>query len=64
MHWLLVYLVWMVYIVMVMGIVEAAADRTQDLRGARIALVVGAVLGVVLSVGILWFGPADPFGPY
>lgn len=61
MHWLWIYIVWMVYAVMVMGILETASDRTQNTRGAGTALVLGAVLGVILSVTILWFGPIDPF---
>ncbi len=51
----------MVYILLAMGVLEAASDRTQDLRGARTALVVGAVLGATLTLAILWFGPIDPF---
>ncbi len=51
----------MVYILLAMGVLEAASDRTQDLRGARTALVVGAVLGAALTLAILWFGPIDPF---
>ena len=46
-----------------MGVLEAASDRTQDLRGAKTALVGGAILGLVLSFVILWFGPTDPFAP-
>jgi multisubunit Na+/H+ antiporter MnhB subunit len=51
----------MVYILLAMGVLEAASDRTQNLRGARTALAVGAVLGVALTLAILWFGPIDPF---
>lgn len=61
MHWLFIYIVWMVYILLAMGVLEAASDRTQDLRGARTALVVGAVLGAGLTLTILWSGPIDPF---
>jgi multisubunit Na+/H+ antiporter MnhB subunit len=61
MHWLFIYIVWMVYILLAMGVLEAASDRTQDLRGARTALVVGAVLGAGLTLTTLWFGPIDPF---
>ncbi len=61
MHWLFIYIVWMVYILLAMGVLEAASDRTQDLAGARTALVVGAILGAALSLTILWFGPIDPF---
>jgi hypothetical protein len=64
MHWLFIYIVWMIYALLAMGVLETAADRTQDLRGAKTALVAGAVIGVVLSAVILWFGPIDPFGPY
>lgn len=63
MHWLFIYLVWMVYALLVMGVLEAASDRTQQMRGARTALVGGAILGLVLSVVILWLGPIDPFAP-
>jgi multisubunit Na+/H+ antiporter MnhB subunit len=61
MHWLFIYIVWMVYTLLAMGVLEAASDRTQDLRGARSALIVGAVLGAALTLAILWFGPIDPF---
>lgn len=64
MHWLWIYIVWMVYALLVMGVLEAASDRTQNMRGARTAIVAGAVLGLVLSFVILWFGPIDPFAPY
>ena len=63
MHWLFIYLVWMLYILLVMGVLEAASDRTDDLRGAGTALVSGAVLGLILTVLILWLGPLDPFAP-
>ncbi len=61
MHWLFIYIVWMVYILLAMGVLEAASDRTQDLRGAGTALVVGAAIGAALTLAILWFGPIDPF---
>jgi multisubunit Na+/H+ antiporter MnhB subunit len=61
MHWLFIYIVWMVYTLLAMGVLEAASDRTQDLRGARSALIVGAVLVAALTLAILWFGPIDPF---
>ena len=64
MHWLWVYIVWMVYALLVMGILEAAADRTQNMRGAGTALITGAILGAVLTLVILWFGPVDPFATY
>ena len=64
-HWLFVYIVWMVYAVLVMGILETAADRQEDeLRGSGRALIIGAVIGLILSITILWFGPTDPFAPY
>ena len=63
MHWLLIYIVWMVYALLCMGVLEAASDRTEDLRGAKTALWVGAGIGVILSVLILWLGPTDPFAP-
>lgn len=63
MHWLLVYLVWMVYALLCMGVLEAASDRTQDMRGAKRALWIGALVGVGLTITILWFGPTDPFAP-
>jgi multisubunit Na+/H+ antiporter MnhB subunit len=58
---LFIYIVWMVYILLAMGVLEAASDRTQNLRGARTALVVGATIGAALTLTILWFGPIDPF---
>ena len=61
MHWLFIYIVWMVYALLAMGVLEAASDGTQDLRGAKTALIAGAVLGLLLSLVILWFGPVDPF---
>jgi len=64
MHWLFIYIVWMVYALLAMGILEAASDRTQNLRGAGKALTIGAIIGVLISTAILWFGPTDPFGPY
>ena len=57
MHWLAIYGIWMLYALLCMGIVEAASDRTQDLRGAKAALWIGAGIGVSLSALILWFGP-------
>jgi hypothetical protein len=51
----------MVYILLAMGVLEAASDRTQNLHGARAALVAGALFGAALTLAILWFGPIDPF---
>ena len=47
MHWLFIYIVWMVYALLAMGILEAASDRTQNLRGAGKALTIGAIIGGV-----------------
>ena len=46
---------------LIMGVWNAAADRTHNLRGAKTALIGGALGAVTLSIGILWFGPLDPF---
>ena len=55
-------MVWMVYAILAMGILEAYSERDERLvRGANTALVVGAVIGVILTIVILWFGPIDPF---
>lgn len=53
---------WMVYSIMLMGVLEAYSERDARLvRGAGVALVVGALLATTLTVAILWFGPVDPF---
>ena len=62
MHGLYLYLLWMVYILLIMGVLKAATDRTQNLRGPKTALIGGAPLPVVVSIGIRWFGPLDSFG--
>ena len=55
-------MVWMVYAILAMGILEAYSERDERLvRGASTALVVGAVIGAILTIVILWFGPIDPF---
>ena len=62
MHWFWIFIVWMVYSLLVMGVLEAYSQRDARLvRGAGVALVVGALIAVTLSVTILWFGPPNPF---
>ena len=61
MHWLLIYIVGMLYILLVMGVLEAASGRTEEFWGAGAALVTGAVLGALLTIVVLELGPLDPF---
>lgn len=62
MHIFWLFLVWMVYAILGIGVLEAYSDRNpQSVRGAGTALVVGGILAVVLSVVILWYGPIDPW---
>lgn len=61
-HWFWLFIVWMVYATLVMGVLEALSERDERLvRGAGTALIVGALLAVVLSIFILWTGPPNPF---
>lgn len=61
MHWFWLFLIWMVYSILAMGVLEAYSERDERLiRGAGAAMIVGAVLAVSLSVIVLWFGPLDP----
>lgn len=56
------FLVWMVYSILGIGVLEAYSERDARLvRGAGVAMVVGGILAVALSVVILWFGPVGPW---
>jgi hypothetical protein len=58
MHYFWMFLVWMVYSILAIGVLEAYSEReTQSIRGARTAIMVGALIAITLSVVILWFGP-------
>ena len=58
MHYFWMFLVWMVYSILAIGVLEAYSEReTQSVRGARTAIMVGALIAITLSVVILWFGP-------
>lgn len=58
MHYFWMFLVWMVYSILAIGVLEAYSERNAKLvRGAGTAMVVGGILAVLLSVVILWFGP-------
>lgn len=58
MHFFWLFLVWMVYSILTIGVLEAYSERdTQSVRGAGTAMVVGGIIAVILSVVILWFGP-------
>lgn len=58
MHYFWMFLVWMVYSILAVGVLEAYSERdTQSVRGAGTAMVVGGIIAVILSVVILWFGP-------
>jgi hypothetical protein len=62
MHIFWLFLVWMVYAILGMGVLEAYSERDAKLvRGAGTAMVLGAIVAVTLSVVILWFGPIDPW---
>lgn len=62
MHIFWLFLVWMVYAILGMGILEAYSERDARLvRGAGTAMIVGGVVALLLSVLILWFGPIDPW---
>jgi hypothetical protein len=48
----------MVYSILAIGVLEAYSEReTESVRGARTAIMVGALIAITLSVVILWFGP-------
>lgn len=58
MHYFWMFLVWMVYSILAIGVLEAYSERSsQSVRGAGTAMIVGGVVAVVLTVTILWFGP-------
>ena len=62
MHYFWMFLVWMVYSILAIGVLEAYSERNARLvRGAGTAIVVGGILAVILSVVILWFGPVGPW---
>jgi hypothetical protein len=62
MHYFWMFLVWMVYSILAIGVLEAYSERNAKLvRGAGTAMVVGGILAVLLSVVILWFGPVGPW---
>lgn len=62
MHYFWMFLVWMVYSILAMGVLEAYSERNaRSVRGAGVAMVVGGIVAVVLSVAILWFGPVGPW---
>jgi hypothetical protein len=62
MHIFWLFLVWMVYGLLAMGVAEAYSERDPRLvRGAGTAMAVGGLVSVILSVVILWFGPIDPW---
>ena len=62
MHYFWMFLVWMVYSILTIGVLEAYSTREADaVRGAGTAMVVGGIVAVVLSVVILWFGPIGPW---
>jgi len=56
------FLVWMVYSILAIGVLEAYSERdTRLVRGAGTAMVIGGILAVILSVVVLWFGPVGPW---
>jgi len=58
MHFFWLFLVWMVYSILAIGVLEAYSDRNADaVRGAGTAMVLGGVIAVLLSLAIFWFGP-------
>ncbi len=62
MHWFWVFLIWMLYAILAMGVLEAFSERDERLvRGAGTAMLVGGLVAISLTVAILWFGPIDPF---
>lgn len=62
MHYFWMFLVWMVYSILTIGVLEAYSERgTQSVRGAGKAMVIGGMIAVALSVIILWFGPVGPW---
>lgn len=62
MHFFWMFLVWMVYSILAMGVLEAYSEReSQSVRGAGKAMIIGGIIAVSLSVVILWFGPIGPW---
>ena len=62
MHVFWLFLVWMVYFILGMGVLEAYSERDARLvRGAGTAMIIGGFVSVILSVLILWFGPIEPW---
>ncbi|MGH3650046.1 MAG: hypothetical protein ACRDU9_04995 [Acidimicrobiia bacterium] len=62
MHIFWLFLVWMIYSILVIGVLEAYSERDPTLvRGAGAAVLFGGILAVALSVMILWFGPIKPW---
>ena len=58
MHFFWLFLVWMVYSILAVGVLEAYSERNAEaVRGAGAAMILGGVLAVLLSVVIFWFGP-------
>lgn len=56
------YLVWTLYSLLAMGVLEAASERNPNsVRGAGKAMVIGGIIAVSLSIVILWFGPVGPW---
>lgn len=62
MHFFWMFLVWMVYSILTIGVLEAYSERDARLvRGVDTAMLVGGIIAVILSVVILWFGPVGPW---
>ena len=62
MHFFWLFLVWMVYSILVVGVLEAYSERNpRSVHGAGTAVIVGGVVAVCLSVVIFWFGPIGPW---
>jgi hypothetical protein len=62
MHFFWLFLVWMVYSILTIGVLEAYSERNANaVRGAGKAMVIGGVVAVGLSVVIFWFGPVGPW---
>lgn len=62
MHFFWLFLVWMVYSILAIGVLEAHSERNADaVRGAGTAMILGGVLAVLHSLVIFWFGPVGPW---
>ena len=62
MHIFWLFLVWMVYSILAIGVLEAYSERDANaVRGAGTAMLIGGILAVFLTVVILWFGPLEPW---